>query len=107
MKPNYFFLFLSGCLIFTSVCSQPTITSQVTAGGNDNDWLTSMDLTTDGGWIVGGSSSSNKSGEKTQNSKGSDDYWIIKFDKTGKKQWDKTIGGNSLDDLYSVRQTKD
>jgi hypothetical protein len=66
-----------------------------------------MDLTRDGGWIAGGYSYSNRSGEKSQNSRGIDDYWIIKFDKTGKIQWDKTIGGNSLDELSSVRQTKD
>ena len=30
--------------------------------------------------MLGGSSSSNKSGEKTQNSRGSSDYWIVKLD---------------------------
>src|SRR5436190_679656 len=41
-----------------------------TIGGNSQDILTSLQQTSDGGYILGGSSFSNASGEKTQNSKG-------------------------------------
>jgi len=78
-----------------------------TIGGNDYDALYSLQQTSDGGYILGGSSSSNKSGEKTGNSRGSDDYWIVKLDNLGRIQWDKTIGGSNYDDLSSLQQTSD
>jgi hypothetical protein len=76
-------------------------------GGNSEDWLRTIDLTSDGGYIMGGWSRSNISGDKTQNSKGSDDYWIVKIDSLGNIQWDKTIGGSTFDLLMSVEQTSD
>jgi hypothetical protein len=48
--------------------------------------------TTDGGYILGGSSSSGISGEKTQNSRGNDDYWVVKLDENRNIIWDKTYG---------------
>jgi hypothetical protein len=78
-----------------------------TIGGNDIDILTSLQQTSDGGYILGGFSFSNSSGEKTQNSKGSADYWIVKLDGRGNIQFDKTIGGSSFDDLFALQQTSD
>src|SRR4051812_38216832 len=63
-----------------------------TYGGNDDDEPYSLKQTSDGGYIVGGYSSSNISGNKTENSKGAYDYWIVKMDGSGNKQWDKTYG---------------
>ena len=78
-----------------------------TIGGNDIDILTALQQTNDGGYILGGYSFSNISGEKTQNSKGSSDYWIVKLDSKGNIEWDKTIGGKSFDDLFALQQTRD
>ncbi len=78
-----------------------------TIGGNDIDILTALQQTQDGGYILGGYSFSNASGEKTQNSKGSADYWIVKLDNKGNIEWDKTIGGKSFDNLFSLQQTSD
>jgi len=78
-----------------------------TIGGTDADWLNSLQQTTDGGYIVGGYSFSNISGEKTENSRGGQDFWIVKLDGNGHVQWDKTIGGNGSDALYSLQQTND
>lgn len=78
-----------------------------TIGGDYVDDLSSLRQTSDGGFILGGSSASAKSGEKTENSRGENDYWIVKLDKTGNIQWDKTIGGNSDDKLSAIRQTAD
>ncbi|MBK7853782.1 MAG: hypothetical protein IPJ79_01700 [Bacteroidetes bacterium] len=76
-------------------------------GGNDYDYLLSMSQTADGGYILGGHSNSNISGDKTENSNGVDDYWIIKTDATGTIQWQNTIGGNNWDRLFSIQQTTD
>jgi hypothetical protein len=78
-----------------------------TIGGSNLDWLTSLTQTSDGGYILGGLSYSNISGEKTENSRGDDDYWIVKLDSSGNIQWDKTIGGSDLDGLNSLQQTSD
>ncbi|MEP7317509.1 MAG: T9SS type A sorting domain-containing protein [Panacibacter sp.] len=78
-----------------------------TIGGAGNDQLNAMQQTADGGFILGGESDSNVSGEKTENSRGSSDYWIVKLDTQGDIEWDKTIGGNSYDVLHALQQTKD
>src|SRR6478735_7462659 len=80
---------------------------QKTIGGNSTDELSAVEQITDGGYILGGYSSSNISGDKTQNSRGSSDYWIVKLDSTLNIQWDKTIGGTYQDQLYSIKQTSD
>ncbi|KAA6438411.1 DNRLRE domain-containing protein [Dyadobacter flavalbus] len=64
-----------------------------TLGGTGRELLASVKQTPDGGYIVGGSSSSDKSGNKTEARKGSTDYWIVKLNSDGSIAWDKTIGG--------------
>ena len=85
-----------------------------TIGGNDVDYLRSLQQTNDGGYILGGSSGSSISGEKTQNNRCGCypvwwyyDYWIVKLNSTGKIQWDKTIGGSAGDEFTSLQQTND
>ena len=77
-------------------------------GGIKEDGLGPILQTADGGYILGGGSSSDSSGDKTQNSwAGSIDYWVVKIDSVGNKQWDKRYGGNGDDGLSSIIQTKD
>ncbi|MFC5270879.1 T9SS type A sorting domain-containing protein [Adhaeribacter terreus] len=78
-----------------------------TYGGNDGDLLRSLKQTSDGGYILGGTSSSGISGDKTQASRGSSDYWVVKLDNNGNKVWDKTIGGSSADAITALQQTAD
>ncbi|HMT27931.1 MAG TPA: T9SS C-terminal target domain-containing protein, partial [Bacteroidia bacterium] len=78
-----------------------------TIGGSGPDFLKCLVQTSDGGYILGGYSDSGISGDKTENSHGSDDYWIIKTDSTGVIQWQKSIGGSYEDQLYSIAQTPD
>jgi len=84
-----------------------TITWQNTIGGTGSDALTSIIQTTDGGYLLGGQSSSNISGDKTENSQGNDDYWVVKIDAAGSITWQNTIGGSSDDELNSIIQTTD
>jgi len=84
---------------------------QNTIGGNDVDWLQSIQQTIDGGYILGGWSVSDISGDKTENNHDSTlthpDYWVVKLDAMGNIQWQNTIGGNSMDQLTSIQQTSD
>ncbi len=76
-------------------------------GGESNDLLQSIILTKDGGFLLGGTSASNKSFDKKEDSRGQNDFWIIKLDAKGEEEWQKTIGGEWQDDLQSVINTTD
>ncbi|MBP6810356.1 MAG: T9SS type A sorting domain-containing protein [Saprospiraceae bacterium] len=80
---------------------------QNTIGGSSEDFLITLQTTADGGYILGGYSSSNISGDKTENSNGGYDIWVVKLDATGGIQWQNTIGGDSADNLNSIQQTVD
>ncbi len=80
---------------------------QNTIGGSKYDRLFSMQQTADGGYILGGTSESNISGNKTELNLGDTDYWIVKTDSMGNIQWENTIGGGNSDELNSIEQTSD
>src|SRR5690349_648453 len=62
-----------------------------TLGGNATEDFTSMIVTPDGGYLLGGTSTSGVSGDKTQTSRGQADYWIVKVNSSGNIVWNKTI----------------
>ncbi|MBP9882027.1 MAG: T9SS type A sorting domain-containing protein [Chitinophagales bacterium] len=76
-------------------------------GGDSYEELFSLQLTNDGGYILGGWSTSGISGDKTQPSQGSGDYWIVKTDANGEIIWDKRFGGTEDDELIEIHQTND
>lgn len=76
-------------------------------GGSDADFLSDLIQTSEGGYLIGGSSSSNISGDKNENNLGELDYWILKLDINGNIEWQNTIGGEGYDVLSSVCQTSD
>ncbi len=95
-------------LCISSVFSQdPAIIWQKTIGGSSGDFSTVFEPTSDGGFILGGYSTSNISGEKTENSNGGTDIWIVKIDGSGNIMWQNTIGGSGEDFLISLKQTSD
>ena len=54
--------------------------NQKTIGGNDYDGVKSFYQNNEGNLIIGADSSSNISGDKTENSRGDSDYWIFNLD---------------------------
>jgi len=76
-------------------------------GGTDSENLEALLSTTDGNLLLGGTSRSGISGDRTENSRGFDDYWIVKIDTLGNKIWDKRYGGNQSDELMNLLQTPD
>lgn len=76
-------------------------------GGSLDDKMIIAIQTSDGGFILGGTSYSGISGDKTEASRGSADYWVIKTDASGNKEWDKTFGGTSNDYFSNIIESND
>ena len=70
--------------------------------GEQKDLLESIVPSVDGGYLLFGTSSSDKSSDKTHNSRGGEDFWLIKVDGAGNIVWDKTYGGNGDDRAVSI-----
>jgi hypothetical protein len=105
-QKNLLLLMIMNITVF-NLFAQPSIQTQKVIGANNYDELRSMYVTKDGGMIVLGQSYSNKSGEKTQNIRGENDYWIVKLDKHQRIEWDRTLGGIGSEIAKSVIQTTD
>ena len=70
-----------------------------TLGGSSNDYGASVQQTTDGGYIIAGSTHSFATS--------SYDVWLIKTAANGSANWTRTFGGSANDYGSSVRQTAD
>jgi hypothetical protein len=68
-------------------------------GGSNDDAATSVQQTTDGGFIISAYTSSFGTG--------SVDAWLIKTDSLGTLEWDETYGGYSSDGAWFVQQVTD
>src|SRR5690606_14363795 len=95
---------------------------QKSFGSSGSDYLYSVGLTKDGGFILGGASASlpltssqgggtvsdfEDDGDKKEPGFGNMDFWILKLDPTGKEEWQVTLGGIGNDQLQSIQQTPD
>ncbi len=85
--------------------AQPNIEWQKCLGGTSDDFAYSIQQTTDGGYIVAGTTQSNDS-DVTGNH-GSRDYWIVKLDNSGGIQWQKCLGGSNGEGIVSIQQNSD
>ncbi len=70
-----------------------------TFGGASDDEGYAVQQTADGGFIIGGVTSSYGAGSR--------DMWLIKTDADGNESWRRTHGGMSSDGAWSVQQTAD
>src|SRR6266542_4006987 len=97
--------------------SPPRIEWQSTVGGAANDWPTKVIEMPDGGFVIGGVSSSGISGNKTSplldtelrptDPDENGDAWVVKLNSLGVKQWDCSYGGVGADVLVDLAPTKD
>ena len=74
-------------------------------GGSGWDYFSSISKTSDGGFIVGGSSYS-MDGDVIGNH-GYRDIWILKLNEIGSIEWQKCYGGSKYDEYGSIILTED
>lgn len=74
-------------------------------GGTNNDRSYDALQTSDGGFLLIGSSESNDF--DITDSKGSYDYWIVKLDASGTKIWTKSYGGSEIENGYAAAASSD
>lgn len=87
-----------------------TIQWQKSLGGIYYDYATSIQQSSDGGYIIAGYATSNDGDVTGHHGTPSDivwDYWIVKLDNNGTIQWQKSLGGMNLDLASSIQQTID
>ena len=77
----------------------PEVEWERTFGGPEWDGASSVQQTSDGGYIVAGSTRSYGAGDF--------DFWLVKVDPDGDLQWSKTFGGPNDEVANSVQQTTD
>ena len=75
---------------------------QQTIGGGLTEWFSSIDETSDGGFILGSWTNSGIGFDKTEAAIGSFDYWILKLNNIGIIEWQKTIGSFGFDELHTI-----
>lgn len=71
---------------------------QKTFGGIGFDFLQSVQVTRDGGYVISGSTGSFGRGT---------DAWLLKLDSSGAIRWQKILGGSNFDQIIALRQTAD
>ncbi len=76
-------------------------------GGNQDELVFQINQTPDGGYIIGGNSTSSKSGDVTGTAHGDYDFWIVKLNATGDILWDKLLGGSQKEFLSDLSLTSD
>lgn len=73
-------------------------------GGNGRDVLRCIQKQRGAGFLLGGESFSNKSGNKSGDGFGGSDFWLVSTDETMNVFSDKTFGGTADDAMYSIQE---
>jgi gliding motility-associated-like protein len=109
-KPKFCILFLFTCLLIRvqthAQTPEPSIISQKTLGGSSNEDLNSTYATSDGGYILGGQTSSSN-GDVQGSRKGLSDGWVVKTNNAGTAEWQVALAGSRDDVVTSVKETSD
>jgi len=98
MNKVFLFIFASVCSVTLNAQAPETLWTR-TYGGSDYDWGYSVQETSDGGFMVAGSTSSFGAG--------AEDAWLIRTDASGDTLWTRTYGGSDYDFGKSGQQTSD
>ncbi|RYD50728.1 MAG: hypothetical protein EOP52_13400, partial [Sphingobacteriales bacterium] len=83
----------------------PVIQWQKSFGGTNQDMAASIRQTTDGGYIILGST--NSADGDIISTHGRSEYWVVKISNVGAIQWQKILGGKGEETASDIRQTSD
>jgi len=105
MKYNYsnyntFYIILLFLSNYLNIYSQDILWEK-SYGGKNSEYLFDAQPTADYGFILAGSSLSNKTGNKTDNNNGDLDYWVWKMDFPLIDHW---LSGSSRREAHSRRK---
>lgn len=75
--------------------------------GKNHDYLAATVNTQEGGFLLAGTSWSNKGLDKKEDSKGGSDLWLIRINEFGDELWQRTIGGAADEEARAAVQTTD
>ncbi len=87
--------------------STGTIAWNKLIGGSGMDFLSDLQLTSDGGCVATGFSRSSQSGDITDINKNDKDFWVVKLNDLGAITWNKLIGSNTTEGPFTILQTSD
>jgi hypothetical protein len=76
-------------------------------GGSLSDTLTSLELTSDGGFVLAGGSTSGSDGNKASPHFGLHDFWVVRLDSAGNRVWERSFGGAGREPICSIKPTVD
>jgi len=76
-------------------------------GGAGSDGVSSIQQTSDGGYIFAGTSESSQSGDVSGINHGASDCWVVKLDVAGNKIWDQLLGGPGSESVSYLQQARD
>jgi len=102
------FLHLTSLFLFivlSGIAQAPQLTWQKCLGGSGLDMFNCIQPTTDGGYILAGTTSSTDGNVVNHNE--TQNAWVVKVDKSGNLVWQRTLGGIHQDEAVVVRQTLD
>jgi hypothetical protein len=76
-------------------------------GGSGDERANHIQQTSDGGYIISGTSTSSANGDVSGTNHGYTDDWIVKLDALGNIVWNKLLGGSGKETAANVQQTAD
>jgi len=105
MKKNLYIIMV--CILAVFLISGCSKTWRKMYGGSGWDRASSIQQTSDGGYIVAGSSYSTDIPGVTNHGDLTQDCYIIKLDADGEVLWQNMFGGSEEESAYSIQQTSD
>ncbi|MDP9041436.1 MAG: hypothetical protein M3N30_05605, partial [Bacteroidota bacterium] len=103
------FFFPLFCVVSSSFGQTPALMWQKCLGGNNGEYASSIEPTTDGGFITAGYTEGVDNGDIMgyHGNLSVGDIWVVKTDNAGNIQWQKCLGGNSFETGAYIHQTSD
>jgi len=101
---------MNGDAWITKLDSNGNLEWERSFGGSGGDGISEIEQTTDSGYIMVGSTTSNDGDLLTlqaQGNSGYPDIWVVKLNDTGGIQWQQIWNNGSGEQGYSVQQTRD